>query len=101
MLQQTLQAHVDAQLACEWQDRTAISHPSGTTGKPNGVSRDTAGPDRHLDKNISHGTNRWRNRRFAGWRQSCAYTAWQPLEQVERCPAERLLVTAPTGRVAP
>jgi len=67
VLQQARQAHVDAQLACEWQDRAAISHPSGTTGKPKGVSRDTAGPDRHLAKSISPGTGSWRNRRFAGW----------------------------------
>ena len=30
MLQQARQAHVDAQLACKWQYRTAISHPSSS-----------------------------------------------------------------------
>ena len=40
MLQQARQAHVDAQVACEWQDATAISYTSytsGTAGKPKGV----------------------------------------------------------------
>ena len=58
MLQQARQAHLDAQLACKRQDRTAISHPSCTRGKPKGVPRDTTGPDRHLARSISPGISR-------------------------------------------
>ena len=68
MFQQARQAHVNAQVACERQDATAISYiiyTSGTTGKPKGVPRDTARPDRHPAISISPGTSRWRNLRCA------------------------------------
>ena len=68
MLQQARQAHVDAQVMCEWQDATAISYISGTTGKSKGMPRDTARPDRYLAISISPGTTRWRDLRCAGWR---------------------------------
>ena len=101
MLQQARHAHAYAQLACKWQDRIAISHPSGSTGKPSGLFRCTAGPDRHLARNISPRTSRWRNRRLAGWRRSCACPTWQLLEQVRRCSAERVLVTPQTVALHP
>jgi propionyl-CoA synthetase len=49
--------HVDAQVACEWLDATAISYTiytSGTTGKPKGVQRDTGGYTVALAASMKH-----------------------------------------------
>jgi propionyl-CoA synthetase len=49
--------HLDAQVACEWLDSTAISYTiytSGTTGKPKGVQRDTGGYTVALAASMKH-----------------------------------------------
>ena len=49
--------HLDARVACEWLDSTAISYTiytSGTTGKPKGVQRDTAGYTVALAASMKH-----------------------------------------------
>ena len=49
--------HMDAQVACEWLDSTAIGYTiytSGTTGKPKGVQRDTAGHTVALAASMKH-----------------------------------------------
>ncbi|MFI5445599.1 propionate--CoA ligase [Polaromonas sp. UC242_47] len=49
--------HMDANVACEWLDATAISYTiytSGTTGKPKGVQRDTGGYAVALAASMKH-----------------------------------------------
>ena len=49
--------HIDAKVACEWLDSTAISYTiytSGTTGKPKGVQRDTGGYAVALAASMKH-----------------------------------------------
>ena len=49
--------HLDARVACEWLDSTAISYTiytSGTTGKPKGVQRDTGGYAVALAASMKH-----------------------------------------------
>ena len=49
--------HLDAKVACEWLDSTAISYTiytSGTTGKPKGVQRDTGGYAVALAASMKH-----------------------------------------------
>ena len=49
--------HMDAKVACEWLDSTAISYTiytSGTTGKPKGVQRDTGGYAVALAASMKH-----------------------------------------------
>ena len=51
------ETHFDAQVPCQWLDATAISYTidtSGTTGKPKGVQRDTAGYTVALAASMKH-----------------------------------------------
>ena len=51
------QRHLDAEVPCAWLDSTAISYtiyPSGTTGRPKGVQRDTGGYAVALAASMKH-----------------------------------------------